>query len=203
MRLVLQPQIVKMIKESQSSGDGTVITAEQADRALAPIVDYLNQQLSTLSGVLSDTMAQHVIYQIWLRCILTPLLGCLVPLSDSSTENLLGKAATTRQTAMIEKSLALLVEFFYAGGEGLGIPTTLLRDTAWSYQAMAELLPVYHQPFESIARQLQQKSHRPGMHWILIRLLRLKCSSDATQKSLLEELTAKQEAYLERGEIVP
>ena len=151
LNAVVSPRMHRLITESAAEiGDGGRHLMEQlADRHLGPVVDTLNQVLSVYTSRLPDYMAQYVVYHIWIRCFLYPALNYLHPtpfyLSIAASAN--GQAVTNtpplgsssngsgsvldgNQERLLTICMSLLMEFFYADGEGLGLDRELLKNSS-------------------------------------------------------------------------
>lgn len=102
--------------KSNNSGDPAVVTDEDCDRAIHPLIDFLERTLSSLHRHLCTELSDHVITKLW-KEILNMVEGVLAP-------PLLSKPVDIRPLDEMElhltlKVLELLKIYFNADGEGL------------------------------------------------------------------------------------
>ena len=211
----MEPIFSKTLKENTSVLTNNKDASEaDADALLHPIIEHLNHNLSILATGLQPKLAQHVIYRIWIDTVLRLLVHYLGPLSyypDSSPtgNSLLKSSLDSRQVGLIKHWLKLLVSFFHAGGEGLGLPQDILEKGSYFYvecQTLIQYAKFDTSELVQIAQQLCVKDAPPG-RWSLYRLLRgrtLWDSSNNTEavKAALTSLSSRREELLAANLIV-
>ena len=131
-------EIAKIVQKASIQNDVSAvqISADQADSALSALAIFLNNNLGVFSSSLPANLSQYVVYNIWRRAILFPFVQHLYPTTyhgQSSTLTSMFQGSNTqkqldgRQKNMVVTCLQLLVNFFYADGDDLGIPVSLLK----------------------------------------------------------------------------
>ncbi|KAJ1565855.1 hypothetical protein HK096_008593 [Nowakowskiella sp. JEL0078] len=118
------------------------VTGSEAEKLLVPLTEYLNKNLETLCISLSPSLAQVVIKRIWEECLSFVELALVPPLYGQIEQN--RRFLNSRQITMVDLLLRMLIDFFHADGQGLGIPTDVLRNRKY-FQIIA-LLGRYHDP---------------------------------------------------------
>jgi hypothetical protein len=145
------------------------VNAQDADASMAPLAEYLNKNLEVLCGLLSPQMAQEVIKRIW-NDILGILELALVPKLFGSIERD-RRLLNPRQVSMVMWQIKILRDFFHADGEGLGLSMDVLQTP--QYEAMVELLGIYHQE-TPLLKDTHSTSMKQGQKELILRLLRLR-----------------------------
>jgi hypothetical protein len=145
------------------------VNAQDADTFMAPLAEYLNKNLEILCALLSPQMAQEVIKRIW-NDILGILELALVPKLFGSIEKD-RRVLNPRQVSMVMWQLKILRDFFHADGEGLGLSMNILQTP--QYEALVELLSVYHQETATL-KDNHLTSMKQGQKELILRLLRLR-----------------------------
>jgi hypothetical protein len=196
-------KIVKDAALGQGNTANANITDKEADDALGPIVDSLNDQLSILSSSLSDQLAQTVIFSIWQKCVLLPVLHQLIPMSFYSDANASGKPLDERQVSMIIRCVGLLSAFFHADGQGLGLPMEALKSGSHWYTEMAAVQSYYHEPTSQLVHKLRSGNMKDL--WVLVKLLRLRGMQEgwpANGEKVLQSLLVERTKLLAEGELI-
>ena len=123
-------------------------------------------------------MAQEVIKQTWDELvtivefvILPPLYGTIDP-----SRKLLNK----RQLSVLKSVLSILMEFFHADGEELGLDLNILKSKA--YRMVQEAIRVYFDPLNRLMREYEL-SFKEGKdkEWLL-RLVRMYIEKSKDEK---------------------
>ena len=123
-------------------------------------------------------MAQHVIYRVWLMCILRTFNHQLAPLSihpdpsSPSGNSLLSRALDKRQLSLLQQWLPLLSAFFHGDGEGIGLPRSILEEGSKWHGDCTTLLQCYTLPTADLVKLAKSKCASVDGKWALLRLMR-------------------------------
>lgn len=138
MSFVLSPMLNRMIQEvqSQNNAAATDITEQYVDDQMAPVGNFLNDHLAILTNSLSSKYLQYVVYCIYRRSILYPLLNYLHPLPFyTESGGYMGLLSSKqqqldqKQQKMVKMCSRIMLDFFHADGEENGIDKDLLQNT--------------------------------------------------------------------------
>lgn len=123
----LPPSETHALKPSQSLKRGP--TEAEIETAIHPLFDYLDTNNHTLASTLSADAMQMVMSKLW-KQILTTIESLIVPpLSDKPSEM---RALTDSELDVALRWLKFLRDFFYAGGDGSGVPLATLQNAKFN-----------------------------------------------------------------------
>ena len=170
--------LVSTIQYSDISASGHAVDApmsnEDSDTALRPLADYLDRNLETLCRYLSTLMAQEVIKKIWDEILIQIEALMIPPLFGSIDPN--RRIMNKRQLSLADWTLRIMLEFFHADGEGMGIPIKTLETK--KYSDVKTLIKQYHSDGARIKREYELSLLSGMEKEYLLKLARLRSEKD-------------------------
>lgn len=115
------------------------VNQDEAESLLVPLTDYFNKNFEILCVGLSAANSQATIIMLW-RELLNMFETLLVPHLHGPIERD-RKKLNRRQLSVMEFFVEILIRFFHADGEGLGIPYSSLETT--HYRELKQLFILY------------------------------------------------------------
>ncbi|KAI9318895.1 hypothetical protein DFJ73DRAFT_338207 [Zopfochytrium polystomum] len=146
------------------------VTSGEADILLAPVTEYLDRNLSTLTDLMSPKMAKEVVKRLWDEILIVTEHVLIPPLYGQIERD--RRVQNKRQVSMAEWTLRIMKEFFYAGGAEFGLSTRQLESRR--FLDLSSLISIYWADLAKVKRayELSVDQGREKEH--LLRLVRLR-----------------------------
>jgi hypothetical protein len=172
------------LTEEQKAEMNRKVSNEEAETLIQPVTEYLDKNLETLAINLSEPMAQLIIAKTW-REILVQLEDILVPQLHGNVEKT-RRPLNVKQLSMMTKTLKILMDFFHAGGEGLGLPMKTLQVTR--FKDITTIIKAYQLPTSKLKATYEESVRRGTGKSCLLQALRLRVNDAEAQKFVNEAL---------------
>jgi hypothetical protein len=143
--------------------------------SISPLLDYFNKNFEMLCERLSGKMAQETIRIIWEELLLIMEYLLIPPLFGPIEKD--RRTPCTRQISLISHMLKLLMDFFHADGEGIGIEKTTLESNR--YLDIKTVLSRFGTDLQRLKRECEMAIQSGRDKECVMRLVRLLFEGDS------------------------
>uniref|UniRef100_A0A8C7RB89 Unc-13 homolog A (C. elegans) n=1 Tax=Oncorhynchus mykiss TaxID=8022 RepID=A0A8C7RB89_ONCMY len=114
--------ILGQVKGTNVGANNCSSVAQDADKVLEPIMDFLDSNLTLFAKICEKTVLKRVLKELWKLVMNTMERTIVLPPLTDQTEHMgreEAKALSPKQCAVIELALDTIKQYFHAGGVGL------------------------------------------------------------------------------------